>query len=36
LTKLVNKNRMDWDKYLQTILFTYKTTFKVTTSHTLF
>jgi hypothetical protein len=36
LTKSVNKNCMDWDEHLHTILFVYKTIFKVGTSHTPF
>jgi len=33
LTKLVNENHMDWDEHLHIVLFTYRTTFKVGTSH---
>jgi hypothetical protein len=36
LTKLINKNCMDWDEHLHIVLFTYKTTFKVGTCHTPF
>jgi hypothetical protein len=31
LTKLVNENRIDWDEHLSIVLFSYKTTYKVTT-----
>jgi hypothetical protein len=31
LIKLVNENKMDWDEHLLTILFYYKTTYKVAT-----
>jgi len=34
LTKLINKKWFDWDKHLHTILYAYRTTFKVTTRHT--
>ncbi len=34
LTKLVNENKMDWDEHLPTILFSYITTYKVTTRYT--
>jgi hypothetical protein len=36
LTKIVHKNRMDWDEHLHTVIFIYKTTFKVDTGHTPF
>jgi hypothetical protein len=36
LTKLINENHMDWDKHLHIVLFVYKITFKVDTSHTPF
>jgi hypothetical protein len=35
-TKLVNENWSDWDEHMSTILFSYKTAFKVGTSHTPF
>jgi len=34
LTKLVSENKMDWDEHLPTILFSYITTYKVTTRYT--
>jgi hypothetical protein len=34
LTKLVNEKRSDWDNHLHTILYAYRTTFKVTIEHT--
>ncbi len=36
LTKLVNKNRNDWDEHLSTILFSYQIAYKVGTDHTPF
>jgi hypothetical protein len=33
LTKLVNENRTYWDEHLSTMLFSYKTTYKVTTRY---
>jgi hypothetical protein len=36
LTELVNKKRNDWDEHLGTMLFTYCTTYKVSTRHTPF
>jgi plasmid rolling circle replication initiator protein Rep len=35
-TKLVNEKRNDWDEHLHIILFSYQTTFKVTTGRTPF
>jgi hypothetical protein len=29
LTKLVSENRIDWDEHLSTLLFSYRTTYKV-------
>jgi hypothetical protein len=29
LTKLVNENRINWDEHFSTLLFSYKTTYKV-------
>ncbi len=34
LTKLVNDNKIDWDEHMSTMLFSYKTTYKVTTWYT--
>ena len=34
LTKLVNETRTDWDEHLPTVLFAYRTAYKVTTNHT--
>jgi hypothetical protein len=34
LTKLVNENKIDWDEHLFIVLFSYKTTYKVTTRYT--
>jgi len=34
LTKLVNEKQSDWDEHLHTILYAYRTTFKVTIEHT--
>ncbi len=34
LTKLVSENRTDWDEHLFTMLFSYKTTYKVATRYT--
>jgi hypothetical protein len=34
LTTLVNENRIDWDEHLSTLLFSYKTTYKITTWYT--
>jgi hypothetical protein len=34
LTKLVSENRTGWDKHLSTVLFSYKTTYKVTIGYT--
>jgi hypothetical protein len=34
LTKLVNENRMNWDEHLSTMLFSYRTTNKVTIGYT--
>jgi hypothetical protein len=31
LTKFVNENKTNWDEHLPTILFSYKTTYKVAT-----
>jgi hypothetical protein len=36
LTKLVNKKRNDWDEHLETMLFIYCTTYKVSTRRTPF
>jgi hypothetical protein len=36
LTKLINKNRTNWNKHFHTVLFAYRTTFKVGTCHTPF
>jgi hypothetical protein len=32
----MNENRNDWDEHIFIILFSYRTTFKVRTAHTLF
>jgi hypothetical protein len=34
LTKLVNENRTNWDEHMSTMLFSYKTAYKVTTRYT--
>jgi hypothetical protein len=34
LTKLVSENRIDWDEHLSTMLFSYRTAYKVTTRYT--
>jgi hypothetical protein len=34
LIKLVSENKIDWDEHLPTILFSYKTTYKVTIRYT--
>ncbi len=34
LTKLVDENRIDWDEHLLTLLFSYRTAYKVTTWYT--
>ncbi len=34
MTKLVIENRTNWDKHLPTMLFSYKSTYKVTTRYT--
>jgi hypothetical protein len=34
LTKLVTENRTDWDEHMFIILFSYKTTYKVTIGYT--
>jgi hypothetical protein len=34
LTKLVSENRIDWDEHMSTLLFSYKTTYKITTMYT--
>jgi len=34
LTKLVNENRTNWDEHLSRVLFSYITTYKVTTRYT--
>jgi hypothetical protein len=34
LTKLVSDIRIDWDEHLSTMLFSYKTTYKVITGYT--
>jgi hypothetical protein len=34
LTKLVSENKIDWDEHMSTMLFSYKTTYKVTTRYT--
>jgi hypothetical protein len=34
LTKLINKNKIDWDEHLSTVLFSYRTTYKVATGYT--
>jgi hypothetical protein len=34
LTKLVNENKTDWDEHLSTMLFSYKSTYKITTWYT--
>ena len=36
LAKLVNNQRSDWDEHLATVLWAYRTAFKVTTLHTPF
>ena len=36
LAKLVNDQRLDWDEHLPTVLWAYRTAFKVTTLHTPF
>jgi hypothetical protein len=36
LTKLVNETRADWDDHLYTVLFSHRTAYKVTTTHTPF
>ncbi len=33
-TKLVSENKIDWDEHLPVILFSYKTTYKVTIRYT--
>ncbi len=33
---MVNENKNDWDEHLSTILFSYRTTYKVGTDHTPF
>jgi len=34
LTKLVNENKTNWDEHLSTMLFSYRTTYKVATWYT--
>jgi hypothetical protein len=34
LTKLVSENKINWDEHLSTMLFSYKTIFKVATWYT--
>ncbi len=34
LTKLINENKTDWDEYLSTMLFSYRTTYKVAIGYT--
>jgi hypothetical protein len=34
LTKFVTKNKINWDEHLPTILFSYRTTYKVATRYT--
>jgi hypothetical protein len=34
LTKLVSENKINWDEHLSTKLFSYKTTYKITTWYT--
>ncbi len=34
LTKLVNEKKKDWDEHLSTILFSYKTSYKVPIGYT--
>ncbi len=34
LTKLVSENKIDWHEHLSTMLFSYKTTYKVATWYT--
>jgi len=34
LTKLVSENRIGWDEHLFKVLFSYRTTYKVTTRYT--
>jgi hypothetical protein len=34
LTKLVIENKIDWDEHLSTVLFLYKTAYKVTIGYT--
>jgi hypothetical protein len=34
LTKLVNENKIDWDEHLFIVLFSYKTTYKITIKYT--
>ncbi len=36
LTKLVNENRNEWDEHLSTVLFSYRTAYKIGTSYTPF
>src|SRR5450759_108928 len=36
LSKLVNEKRTDWDEHLHTVLFSYRTAYKVTTGYTPF
>jgi hypothetical protein len=34
LTKLINDNKTNWDEHLSTMLFSYKTTYKVAIGYT--
>jgi hypothetical protein len=34
LTKLINENKTNWDEHLSTMLFSYKSTYKVATWYT--
>ncbi len=34
MTKLVSENRIDWDEHMSTLLFSYKTTYKIATMYT--
>jgi hypothetical protein len=36
LTKLVSENIIDWDEHLSIVLFSYKTTYKISTRYTLY
>ncbi len=34
MTKLINENKIDWDEHLFTMLFSYKTAYKIATWYT--